>query len=349
VSSPRSPELSVVLCSLNGADGVDRALAALAEQTIADRMQVIVVDDGSTDGTAEVARARGAHVVRHEVNRGLSAARNTGIAEATAPVVAFLDDDCIPQRDWAERLLGAYVHASIMGTGGSICPTPGSGLFGRYLERHNPLEPLEAELGRSEALPYRLLLYLRRQWSARRPEGRRPVYSLVGANMSFRREVLEQVGGFDERFTFGADELDLCMRLTVERPNDRFVLEPRAIIRHDFDSTLSDMLRRSRAYGRGSGRMFHKWQWSQPTVFPVPFLVGGLLVLAARRPALLAAAALAPAAMFPSGPRRAAATRTAEPLMDPYLQLAQETAENVGLAEGLWLFRDLEAVSGREG
>jgi glycosyltransferase involved in cell wall biosynthesis len=349
VSSQRSPELSVVLCSLNGADGVDRALAALAQQTIAPAMQVVVVDDGSTDGTAGVARAHGAHVVRHEVNRGLSAARNTGIAEATAPVVAFLDDDCIPDRDWAERLLGAYTDATVMGVGGEILPTPGSGLFGRYLERHNPLEPLEADLGRSETLPYRLALYLRRQWSERKPHGLRDVYGLVGANMSFRREALAQIDGFDERFTFGADELDLCVRLRRARPDERFVLEPAAVIRHDFDSTLSDMLRRSRAYGRGSARMFRKWPSARPTFFPVPVLVAGLALLAARRPALLAAAAVAPAAMFPSGVRRAGTTRRAEPLMDPYLQLAQETAEDVGFLQGLWLFRDLEADTGGEG
>ena len=85
-------DLSVVICSLNGAAGVDRCLHALAAQKDVE-LQVIVVDDGSTDDTSGIARERGATVIRHETNRGLAAARNTGIRAASAPVVAFLDDD----------------------------------------------------------------------------------------------------------------------------------------------------------------------------------------------------------------------------------------------------------------
>ena len=80
-----SADLSVVICSLNGAAGVDRCLHALASQKDVD-LQVIVVDDGSTDETSAVANEHGVTVIRHEVNRGLAAARNTGIAAATAPV-----------------------------------------------------------------------------------------------------------------------------------------------------------------------------------------------------------------------------------------------------------------------
>ena len=87
-----SADLSVVICSLNGAAGVDRCLRALADQKDV-QLQVIVVDDGSTDDTSEVGREHGATVIRHEVNRGLAAARNTGVQAATASVVAFLASD----------------------------------------------------------------------------------------------------------------------------------------------------------------------------------------------------------------------------------------------------------------
>ena len=79
-----SADLSVVICSLNGAAGVDRCLHALAAQKDVE-LQVIVVDDGSTDDTSDVAREHGVTVIRHEVNRGLAAARNTGVQAATAP------------------------------------------------------------------------------------------------------------------------------------------------------------------------------------------------------------------------------------------------------------------------
>src|SRR5258708_24835475 len=99
-----SPSLSVVICSLNGASGVDRCLRSLRAQTIGSELEVIVVDDGSTDGTSDVAHAGGAIVVRHPCRRGPAAARNSGIKRASAPMVAFLDDDCEPCPQGAEKI-----------------------------------------------------------------------------------------------------------------------------------------------------------------------------------------------------------------------------------------------------
>jgi glycosyltransferase involved in cell wall biosynthesis len=338
-----TPDLSVVICSLNGASGVDRCLAALSRQTVDGWIEAIVVDDGSTDETAEVAHRHGARVVRHPTNKGLSAARNSGVLAASAEIVAFLDDDCEPRPDWPASILA--VHADgVLGVGGPVIPDGGNGPLARYLERHNPLEPLEIELSTSESLPYRLLIYLRGLWKDTHAGGRRPVYSLVGANMSFRRDVLVDAGLFDERFKFGAEELDLCRRLAHIYPEDGYVFEPKAQVVHYFDPSLGDTLRRSRAYGRGSARMFRKWPSSRPTFFPFPLVVGGLAALgiARRQPKLLAAAALAPQAMFPGGIRHCFTVPGFGSLLDPYVQLAQETMGDAGFLQGLWMFRDLE-------
>lgn len=337
-----TPDLSIVICSLNGASGVDRCLVALERQDFAGTLEVIVVDDGSTDDTSGVARRLGAHVIRHERNRGLAASRNDGVRAANAPVVAFLDDDCEPRVDWAERLLA--VHADgVLGAGGPVEPALGPGFFDRYLERHNPLEPLELELARSEALPYRLLLYLKRLWAPSGPTGKRRVYALVGANMSFPRGRLLEVGLFDERFGFGAEELDLCRRLSRAYPEEAFLFEPRAVVVHHFEPSLRDALRRSRAYGRGSARMLRKWPSSRPTVFPFPLVIAALAGAGLRRPRLLAAALAAPQLMFPGGVRDAVRARSVEPLLDAYVRIAQESLGNVGLVEGLWQFRRFEA------
>src|SRR3954447_4535020 len=277
------PRMSVVICSLNGADGVDRCLSALARQTIADELELIVVDDGSTDGTADVGHRHGARVIRHETNRGLSAARNSGVRAATAPVVGFLDDDTEPAADWAEHLLSAYAPG-VAGVGGVVESEPGSGLLARYLMRNTPLEPLEIELAESESLPYRLRLYLERQWLGNQREGRRPAYGLVGANMSFRRDPLHEAGLFDERFTFGAEELDLCKRLQRSDDAPELVIEPRAVVTHHFRESLRDTLRRAKAYGVGSARMYRKWPCSRPTLFPLPVAVAALARPPRRRP-----------------------------------------------------------------
>lgn len=336
------PEISVVICSLNGAAGVDRCLRALAKQTISSSLELIVVDDGSTDGTSDVGRAHGATVVRHDANFGLAAARNSGLDAATAPVVAFLDDDCEPAPAWAEQLLAGY-DDGVAGIGGPVLPVARDGFMLGFLERNNPLEPQEADLARSDRLSYRLSLYLRRQWARRDHPPDRDVFSFAGANMSFLRKALADVGGFDERFTFGAEELDLCMRMRRLFPSARLAFRSQARVAHHFDPSLRDVLRRSRAYGRGSARLYRKWPSMPLTFFPGPLLVLALLVLSARLRPLAAAAAAMPHLLYPQGLRHALSSRSGASLLDAYLQLGQEACGNLGFVEGLWLFRHLVA------
>jgi GT2 family glycosyltransferase len=338
--SMASASISVVICSLNGADGVDRCLRALARQTIRSSLELIVVDDGSADATSDVGRAHAAVVVRHSTNLGLAAARNSGLTVATAPVIAFLDDDCEPEPLWAEQLLAGY-EEGIIGAGGPILPTGHRGFIIHYIERNNPLKPQEINLAKSNQLSYRLKLYLQRQWTRTGEFESREVYSLAGANMSFLRQALIEVGQFDKRFTFGGEELDLCIRLRQAFPSRRLVFVPNARVAHHFEPSMYDILRRSRAYGRGSARLYRKWPSMPPTLFPGPLLVLVILLLSKRfRPLALAVVAI-PQLLYPRGLRYAVSSRSAVSLLDAYIQLAQETCGDIGFLEGLWLFRHL--------
>lgn len=340
----RAADLAVVICSLNGQAGVRRCLDALSGQSIRPRLEVIVVDDGSSDGTGDVARARGATVVRHPVNLGLAAARNSGLRAATAPVVAFLDDDCEPEPHWAERLLAGYGAGygdSVIGVGGPVLPSAPDGFLRGYLERHNPLRPLEADLAHSDKLGYRFVLYLRRQWAGQQAEHGRDVYSLVGANMSFRRQAVIDAGWFDERFRFGAEELDLCRRMAHLFPAGRLAFTPEARVVHHFEPSLRDTLRRARWYGFGTARLCRKWPSMRPTLFPWPALVLAMLALSVMFPPLAVAALAAPQVLYPASVRAALSRRQPGCLLDAYLQLAQEACGNVGFVHGLWTFRHL--------
>lgn len=333
------PTLSIIICSLNGADGVALCLKALDAQTIREALEVILVDDGSTDGTHEVGHSFGVIVTRHQTNRGLAAARNSGIEVATAPIVAFLDDDCEPDARWAEELVTAYADG-ILGTGGPIIPSAPRGYMIGYLQRNNPLKPQERDLATSPKFRYRLYLYLKRQWMREEHLGRRRVYSFAGANMSFRRQALIDIDNFDERFHFGAEELDLCMRINEAFPEETLLYVPEATVVHHFVPSLRDTLRRSRAYGRGSARLYRKWPTVLPTLFPGPVIVtAALLVLSVLAPMLVLIALLLPQALYPQASRHAFTTRSVACLLDAYVQLAQETCENLGFLWGLWIFR----------
>jgi glycosyltransferase involved in cell wall biosynthesis len=339
-----SAKLSVVICSLNGAAGVDRCIRALARQTIWPALELIVVDDGSTDATSDVGRAHAAIVVRHATNLGLAAARNSGLDVATAPVVAFLDDDCQPEPLWAEQLLTGY-EEGVTGVGGPILPAAHDGFMLGFLERNNPLKPQEANLAKSSSLAYRLGLYIRRQWTPAEQSSLRDVYSFAGANMSFLRQVLIEVGQFDERFRFGAEELDLCMRIRRAFPSGRLVFVPNARVVHHFKVSMHDTLRRSRSYGRGSARLYRKWPSMPLTFFPGPLLVLAMLLLSGR---LRLLAVAMPHLLYPRGLRHAISSHSGASLLDAYIQLAQETCEDIGFLEGLWLFRQLVPEAGTE-
>ena len=207
-----------------------------------------------------------------------------------------------------------------------------------FLRRNNPLLPLEMDLAHSEKLVYRLYRYVLRQWAPEERHDKRDVYTLVGANMSFLNAVIAKTG-LDERFRFGGEDLDVCLQLRRRFPEGRLVVSPDAVVRHHFESSLRDTLRRSRAYGRGCAMLYRKWPAMRPTIFPGPVLVLALLVASIFAPYLLAVAAVLPQVMYPKGLRLAVSGRQPSALLDAYVQLAQEAYGNVGYLQGLWRYR----------
>lgn len=213
-----SSRISVVIPTYNRARSLLRCVACLPED-----VEVVVVDDGSTDGTDEVIQQAGHPrlVYVRKANGGPASARNAGIRAASGRYIAFTDDDCVPVRPWpwplVRRLEGE--EPVVAGVGGKVLPL-GDGIFSRYYTFHRILEP-------PASCSY-----------------------LVTANCLYKREVLELVGGFDEAIRQPGGE-DPGLSIKIRAKGYRLAFEPGAIIQHDYRESLMDFLKTFYRYGKG--------------------------------------------------------------------------------------------------
>lgn len=332
------PDISVVMCSHNGARVLPEALASLRRQSLADdRFEVIVVDDGSRDATARIADAWGARVIRLSPNRGLAAARNAGVSAAGAEIVAFTDDDCQAEPGWLAALLQTFADPAVRGVSGHVVPGGPDGFMLRYLHWRNPLAPLEERLLKPNGLVHRLGLYLRGLVCGERSLGSGDrLFSVVGANMAFRRELIYELGGFDEAFRFGGEEEDLCRRVHGLPGGGCLAYQPSATVIHHFEPRLLDTLRRSRAYGRGNARAAIKHPDARPILYPFPVvaLAAAAVGVLTRRPGLARLGIALPVLSYPRWLAALRRYRSLEPLGYPYVQLAQEFSTMLGEFDG---------------
>lgn len=221
----RPPAVTVVVPTYNRAASLARLLDALAgcEQP-GDGIEVVVVDDGSVDGTADVVRRSkvGARYVRQD-NRGPAAARNAGWRLARSPLVAFTDDDTVPDRRWLVDLVEElHARPDLAAVGGAILP----------LHRSFLADFVQAERLVSHGLD----------------DATGDVRYLVTANATWRVGALRAVGGFDERFPIAAGEdVDLSLR-TISR-GGRLGVTDRAVVRHDHRTSVRELLRTYHRHG----------------------------------------------------------------------------------------------------
>ncbi|HEX4952783.1 MAG TPA: glycosyltransferase [Thermoanaerobaculia bacterium] len=216
------PAYSIVIPTYNRMDVLPEVLTALEAQVEAPDFEVIVVDDGSTDGTAALLAghrsSRPFRFLRQE-NRGPAAARNRGVELARAPRVAFLGDDTVPTPRWLSSHHGAFVSRG--------CP-PELAVIGytrwhprmrldpflRYINEHG-LQFGYALITDGEAVPFNFF---------------------YTSNLSLATELLRSEP-FDLRFPYPAWE-DIEASYRLFRRGLRLVYEPRAVVDHDHPTTL---------------------------------------------------------------------------------------------------------------
>ena len=212
----------------NGVDSLPALLHSLAAQSVAaERFEVIVVDNDSSDGTGDQARALGAITVCEPVaNR--ARARNTGVAAAQSSLFAFTDADCVAHERWLESLLHCADRAPLVA--GEV--TLSTGHPPNAIERFETMWRFGQEAWVTQ-----------QGWAAT-------------ANLLVRRDAFEAIGGFDPAWRHIAEDADFCLRARAAGFPLVFCRE--AIIEHRAESALGPMLQRLFRHGYSSNQAFYR-------------------------------------------------------------------------------------------
>lgn len=211
-------EISVVICAYTEKrwDELCAAVQSLQNQTLRPAEVLLVIDNNP--GLLKRARNQFSDIVllENRETQGLAGARNTGIENAHGSIVAFLDDDAVASADWLESLAAGYEDSSVIGVGGKLKP----------LWPHDRPRWFPQEFDWVVGCTYRGL-----------PEQRAPIRNLIGANMSFRREVFDEVRfyagiGHTADRPFGGSDPDFCIRVSQGFPGKVLLYEPQALVYH---------------------------------------------------------------------------------------------------------------------
>jgi cellulose synthase/poly-beta-1,6-N-acetylglucosamine synthase-like glycosyltransferase len=223
-----TPLVSVVIPAYN-AEGL---IAQVAEACLAQdypRTEVIIVDDGSTDGTGEAVQQHPVQYIQ-QPNRGPAAARNTGWRAAKGEIVCFTDSDCLPAEDWVSRLAECYTSADVGGVGGTYDIANDNNLLALCVHE----EIVQRHLRMPKFVNY-----------------------LGSFNASYRRAVLEQVGGFDESYrTASAEDNDLAYRVIGR--GHKLVFTREAVVAHHHPDNLWRYLRQQFWHGYWRMSLYRK-------------------------------------------------------------------------------------------
>ncbi len=224
------PRVSVVVCTYNGARTLRDCLEGLRKVEYPN-FEVIVVNDGSRDETAAIASEYDFRLISTE-QRGLSHARNTGLAAATGEIVAYLDDDAYPDPHWLSYLAATFRSTSHAGLGGPNIAPHGDGPIADCVA-NAPGNPVHILLTDQEA------------------------EHIPGCNMAFRKACLEAIGGFDPQYRVAGDDVDVCWRL--QQRGWTLGFSPAAMVWHHRRNSIRTFWRQQYGYGKAEALLERKW------------------------------------------------------------------------------------------
>ncbi|MEA5511027.1 glycosyltransferase [Crocosphaera sp. UHCC 0190] len=242
-TKPFNKNISLIICTRNRPESLTRCLESLQKLSHFPK-EIIIVDNASisSDKVKQMTELWGMRYI-HEPRKGLSIARNTGIRQATGEIIAFTDDDVVVHPDWIFRLGQTFSDPNLMAVTGQVLPAE--------LETESQ-QIFEVELG-SFGWGYRPKTFDHGFFDYNLPWGV-PVWRIgAGANMAFRRQILDKVGNFDERLGAGAsgcsEDSEMWYRILAE--GGICLYEPTAVVFHYHRREMTDLNQQMYAYMKG--------------------------------------------------------------------------------------------------
>lgn len=232
-------DVSVIICAYTEErwSNLGAAVASIQQQSVAPREIILVIDHNRSLFERARAALCGVLVIENCEPKGLSGARNSGIAVAQGTLIAFLDDDAVAEPDWLELLCDCCKDTQVLGVGGVV-------------------EPLWS-VKRPVWFPREFYWVVGCSYQSL-PEQPTVVRNPYGGCLCIRRAVFEGIGGFRNGIgrvgtdSMGGEETELCIRATQQWPNKVFLCEPHARIHHHISAQRSTWhYFRSRCYAEG--------------------------------------------------------------------------------------------------
>jgi glycosyltransferase involved in cell wall biosynthesis len=225
------PKVSVVVCCYNAASTLEECLQSLRHQQYPN-YEVIVIDDGSKDATAQIASSLPNLGLIRVRNGGLSKARNLGIEASNGEIVAFLDSDAYADEDWLFYLVTALEEHGAVAVGGPNLSPPQDGFIAQCVDESpgNPTCVL-VENERAEHIP--------------------------GCNMAYRRDVFTRVGMFDAVHRRAGDDVDVCWRILAL--DEKIVYHPSALVWHHRRPSIKQYWDQQKGYGYAEAQL--RWRY----------------------------------------------------------------------------------------
>ena len=224
------PLISVIVCSYNGSATIRDTLEGVLKIDYPN-YEVIVVNDGSNDHTAKVIQEYPVKLITSP-NRGLSSARNTGMNNAKGEILAYIDDDAYPDPQWLRYLAYAY-SVSDHGCIGGPNIAPAEDGFIATCVANSPGGPVHVLVSDEIA------------------------EHVPGCNMSFKRDALMKIGGFDPVYRNAGDDVDVCWR--IQESGRTIGFHPSALVWHHRRNSLKAYWKQQKGYGKAEALLEAKW------------------------------------------------------------------------------------------